>query len=627
MHARRFLTAVVLLTCFLAADRASSQAICDCDPMKQVEAYLRGKGPARVLVFDHVTQRWAAFQWNGVKPTPIPAGDLESAFSNKPLLFVEKRTQPTVLVVNTNPMLFNTVFSGATEAPIEDLANLQRLATLLGGVLSAEVALLPPGFRPQEAQEGLAAAGRAMREPTLRAAADDKLWEPASSILEQLESPADEITKALNALRQPRNDLEAQLQSINEINAEIRSYLQLIESRSPSGIEPRPNLAVNHNSQPQVEASFDKIADARKALQKVEPVCPGTLAALRDAVRLFRTPLAKDKLPEKRAAVDGFLKALDGIKEKPGCGTALDRPILEIKSRLIALHDKGNGPPSESGATAAQDRALRPLVEGLGAYLTLIDQRVAALKATDELMAKRGDGAKVAGTVHASLLRRAELRKVSEDPCFLIAGVVEVRRPGSDETDLRWGQIRSESFKIVADSPYKDLVTLNHPTDVTAGYDLQQAGRWNFDVDVATIYTEIADPVYTAVDPDTNPDNDNNVIGQTDEKGRAGELGLFVTFKRRINQGDLFTFGPQIGAGFSTDHPAFFAGFGIGISRYAKLGFGWSWQRIKALKDAETGDPVAATEDISTRDVFKDNYYVSLSITLDEMPFFNAPDE
>ena len=626
MNVRRFLTVTAaLLTCFLVAGQASSQPASDCKTKEQIDLYLRGRGPARVLAFDHATQRWMAFQWNGTKQTPLPEGDFESAFTNKPRLFVEKRTQPIILVVNTNPMLFNTTFSGATEAPIDDLANLQRLATLLGGVLSAEVALLPPGRGPQEPQEELTAARSAM--PLLRKAADDSLWVPANSILTQLQTPADTITKALTGLRQPHNELETQLQGVNELNAEIRSYLQLIESRSPGGIEPRPNLAVDRKRQPQVEASFDKIATARKALQDTKPVCPGTLEALRNAVRLFRTPLPKDKLPEKRAAVDGFLKALDSIKkDDPNCEAALNERALQIKELLLALHED-DGPPSENGADPAQDKVLRPLVEGLTAYLTLVDQRVAALKATDELMAKRGDGAKVAGTVDATLLRRAELRKVSEDPCYLIAGVVEVKRPGSDETDLRWSQIRSEGFKIVADSPYKDLVTLNHPTDVTAGYELQQAGRWSFDVDVATIYTELADPVFTAVDPDNDPETKNNVIGQTDEKGRAGELGLFVTFKRRINQGDLFTFGPQIGAGFDTDHPSFFAGFGIGISRYAKLGFGWSWQRIKELKDAKPGDPVATTEDIAIRDVFDDNYYVSLSITLDELPFFSAPEE
>lgn len=308
------------------------------------------------------------------------------------------------------------------------------------------------------------------------------------------------------------------------------------------------------------------------------------------------------------------------------CSAVLRRPIQAVKERLIALHANGVGPPSNGGAEPAQDRALRPLIESLNAYLTLVSRRSDAIKAADELMAKRGDAAKVAGAVQKTIeLRdRSLLRK---DPCSLIAGVLQVPRPGAGQTELKWSQIRSETFKVVADSPYKDVITPSHPTEVTTGYELKRTGRWSFDVDVATIYTEIADPVFAAVDPDKDPNTMNSVIGQTDEKGRAGKLGLFVSFQRRVGKGSQFSFGPQIGAGFNTDHPSIFAGFGIGISRYAKLGFGWSVQQIKELRKAKIGDPVAKTEDITTRDAFGNNYYVSLSITLDELPFFKAPEE
>ena len=151
---------------------------------------------------------------------------------------------------------------------------------------------------------------------------------------------------------------------------------------------------------------------------------------------------------------------------------------------------------------------------------------------------------------------------------------------------------------------------------------------WGFDVDVATIYTDIANPKFSAVDVDTD-NNANTVekaIAQTGEEGRAGDLGMFVSFQRRMATRSQLSFGPQLGVGFDTDHPSLFAGLGLGISRYVKLGFGWNWQRVDELK-GRIGDKVAKTEDIETRNAFADDYYISLSITLDELPFFNAPEE
>jgi hypothetical protein len=626
---RTLYTIVLLLLAFLSAERANAQPACD--PEVEIKRFLKaeyGRGPQTVLAFDHQTQQWSAYIWKDNRLSSLGSPDFESAFTNKPRLFLPKGEQPIVLVVNTDPMLFATSFTGATEAPIEDLASLQKLAGLLGGFVSAKVALLPPEFDPQAAGRALSATVRIAMAPEKRVQADANLWDPVKSLLEQLKKPTEDIGTALDTLKKPGGELEAQLQTINAANAEIKNYLQMIESRSAGGIEPRSRfdqLASSPSQLAEVEKRFDEIAAAAAALQNVKPVCPVALAALRDAARLFRTPLPDNKLPEKRAAVDAFLKALESIDADPGCA-ALNAPVLKIKESLKELHRDGAGPPSAQGATPEQDRALRPLVEGLNAYLSQVDQRSTALKATNELMAKRGDTSKVAGAVDVTLQRRKD-HLLSNDPCSLVTGVLEVTRPGAGDTDLRWSQVRSEGFKIVVDSPYKDSVTLNnHATDLTPGYELRRAGRWDFDVDVATVYTELADPEFSAVDDDKSATTPP-IIEQTGEKTRAGELGMFVSFQRRLTGRDQFSFGPQIGAGLSTDHPAFFAGFGIGISRYAKLGFGWTWQRVKELKDNKIGDPVAKTEDIKTRDAFDDNYYISLSITLDELPFFKAPDK
>lgn len=634
MKSRTLLTsAVVSLTWFMATTPAMPQAACD--PERQLRVYLeeRQQSATDVLAFDHQTQLWTAYRWEDRQLARIGTPAFEPSFTNKPRLLVAEGTQPLVLIINTNPLLFSTVFTGATEAPIEDLANLQQLTALLGGFLSTTVAGLRPEFEESPPAETPVPLDVQMRAASVEL--EGFVTEPASeidpilrdngrTIIDGIQDSATAIRRALAELQSPRSELEAQLRRVNEANAEIKSYLQLIESHGATEVEPR-RFDDLEAIQAGMENSFGRIDRGRATLRNTIPICQEPLTALRDAIRLFRAPLP-EKPPEKKIAIDQFLSALDSIGAELDCPTVLTRPIQAIKSRLLALHANGAGPPSDAGAAPAQDRALRPLVESLNAYLTLVARRSEAIKAADDLMAKRGDAAKVAGAVQRTIDLR-DRRLLRRDPCSLIAGVLEVPRPGAGQTELKWSQIRSETFKVVADSPYKDVVTINHPIEVTAGYDLKRTGRWSFDVDVATIYTEIADPVFVAVDDD-DPNTTTKVIGQTDEKGRAGELGLFVSFQRRFGgKGDQFSFGPQIGAGFDTDHPSVFAGFGLGISRYAKLGFGLTAQQIKELRKAKIGDPVAKTEDITTRDVFDYNYYVSLSITLDELPFFKAPEE
>lgn len=626
MRIRRYLSSVaVLWILFLDVPRANSQATCD--PQRQLELYLKSKHQTAtdVLAFDHQTQVWAAFRWDGQKLSYIEAPAFERAFTNKPRLYVEREEQPLVVVINTNPLIFSSVFTGATEAPIEDLANLQRLTGLLGGFLSTTVGGLrqpgefpPPPPPPADLlfAEAMAIDLEEIQNP--EATIDAVLQNAGEEILRALRASTTRIQEALSGLQEPRSNLEAQLQRLNEANAEIKSYLQLIESRSNTGIEPRQFDDLK-GAQARIDATFARIDNGRTVLRSVAPICEKSLSALRDAARLFRAPLP-EKLPEKRAAVDQFLSALENIELDPNC--SVDSPIGRIKDRLLELHADGAGPPADRGASPAQDRALRPLVEGLNAYLTLASRRADALKTTDELMTKRGDGAKVAGAVEATIRRREE-NLLPGNPCSLISGVIEVHRPGAGETDLRWSQVRSENFKIAVDSPYKEGITLNHPAEVTAGYELQRAGRWDFDVDVATVYTEIANPEFSAVDPDGDG---KLVIDQTGEKGRAGDLAMFVSFQRRSARRSQFTFGPQLGVGFDTDFPALFGGFAVGISRYAKLGFGWTWQRIDELR-GHINDPVSSKDDIKTRDAFDNNYYISLSITLDELPFFQAPED
>lgn len=242
--------------------------------------------------------------------------------------------------------------------------------------------------------------------------------------------------------------------------------------------------------------------------------------------------------------------------------------------------------------------------------------------------------------------RRAEQRPAIDKFKASLEALANPSSCGSSQPDIRIGRVRNYLKARHEDptgprppntqgaseaAPFKDSVVLRHATDVSSSYEIQRAWRWGFDVDVATVYTEIASAVFTSVPTlnlaTTEPDDTVNIVRQTDEQGRAGELTMFLSLQWRPRQGAASTFsiGPQLGAGLSTDHPAIFAGVGFGLGRYVKLGVGWNWQEVKELRNQKVDQILGLGESVQTRDAFDDGYYVSLSITLDELPFFKAP--
>jgi len=121
------------------------------------------------------------------------------------------------------------------------------------------------------------------------------------------------------------------------------------------------------------------------------------------------------------------------------------------------------------------------------------------------------------------------------------------------------------------------------------------------------------------------------VITKTDEKTRAGELALLANFGvigwlapeappliRRI--------GIEVGSTVDVNKPAFFLGLSVPLTRFVRIGGGFTSQRVTQLDDSnKIGSEVANTDAIKKRQGFENGRYLSLSISLGSIGLFNKP--
>lgn len=626
--------------------------ISTCAPESQLEAYLRANHPAEelvVLAFDHREQSWSGRRWypQNRQLVLLDDAEFENSFANKPQLSLKKDEHLMVFATNTNPLLFSTTSTAATETDIEDLKALQSFTASLGGFLSAAIATRVPDIRVSQGEiEETADFQPAFTPHALRVIIgetgdesrpmDEDLQKPAREILELLQPHVTALDQRLGALRVSGDNLDRELRSINEQNAAIKTYLQLVESDSPDGIQ-APDLAQLPQVLSELETIFRDIVTQRNALEKHKPVCTGLLSSLQEAARLARMPLPEKPL-EAKLASDRYQDLVDNLV----CRLMTHLPFDEAMAQKKKCEEENKNACGEDGrdlaarillfgeqlerlrpgsASPEQEAVLRPLEKGVAIYTAQVEQRSAMLKASNEVLVKRGDIAKTAGNIQILSERQARHSRGSKS-CGLRSGVLQVARVEGKEANLRWSKVRNEGFKLAVDSGYRDAIALSRPAEATASYELALRRKWDLDVDVAAIYTEVSDPTFAAVDLDPVSSTNNNTIVRTDEKSRAGELAMFVGLMfGRSKVGGILA-GPQLGVGLSVDHPAIFLGGSVGYG-IVKLGVGWNWQQIKRLRrDQREGMEVTPDNPLSTRNTFDDGFYASLSITLDELPFF-----
>ena len=151
------------------------------------------------------------------------------------------------------------------------------------------------------------------------------------------------------------------------------------------------------------------------------------------------------------------------------------------------------------------------------------------------------------------------------------------------------------------------------------------------------VYTTITDPTFGAV----KGTDTTQVIARTSEDSRSGAIAVFGSFRLRsafaaYRQPTWLEPCLDLGAGLDVKKPSLFLGVSLEILRYARLGFGQTWQVITRLDDGQTeaqfdgngihipgtGTTVSSAADIRTRNTVTSRPYFSLTFAVDALPFF-----
>jgi hypothetical protein len=149
-------------------------------------------------------------------------------------------------------------------------------------------------------------------------------------------------------------------------------------------------------------------------------------------------------------------------------------------------------------------------------------------------------------------------------------------------------------------------------------------------VGAGTIYTPLADPKWSA-GPDSDDPDAKTVVKKSDEENRSGKVVLFLNWRLAQHvyaPARTWPARPGLEFGLGVSQPsdmALFAGGSLEIGRYMRLGGGWTWQKVKTLNGQEEGvTEVSKDADIRTKDDFRGDWYVSLSLAIDSLKFFSG---
>lgn len=397
-----------------------------------------------------------------------------------------------------------------------------------------------------------------------------------------------------------QNDLDALRAALLAANAELKGlqaektatirfleYAELGEEATP------PNASTAYQRLTTLREAFDDVATARNTLVDGEYGKQHSCTAARAIV-------------EKMKAIDWADPAV-------------------IQAKLTEFSGEIDNTTCETAAKAAAKRALADEAS-VKQYLAIGDTFSAIIGQADAALALEADAIE-----NAAAIRRLLGSPNAVVPCDYVEGLIMADSPDQiafDETGLVKVTLTpvdalGHKFKRRADAPAEVSYRTINPVAGNIGYG------------IGVIYTPLSNPEFGAVE---NPANkEEKVIAKTGEKSRAGELALLGTY-RWGTPGALLRPGLQFGAGVSDDL-ATFLGLSLDIGPIFRLGAGITGQHVNELASGQhamrlrsdgTPEPesltkVTADTDIQKRNTLKTGFYMSLSISLDGISFFNRP--
>lgn len=535
------------------------------------------KAKLRIAAYDHISGAWTAWEWKPDDQTRRPTlrqlgdeDDFELPHTNEPTLRVPSDYGVMVLAVNTIPSLYSTKLTASTESDIQGIADLQRLAGLLGNFVTTGVSALAD-VAPASARmafrdipnSGLETRSMSVTEKTqffqLAKSDIDQLGEDLTAVISFLHAEAEALARANTAVKGAARTAGNAVTALAGRRDEAVVHLQLIESGS-SAASALPDL---QNLDRQLITSFADLRTARDAAMALPAACPAVIQHLDRALTWQIDGLPKEAAPALRYAKE-WKDALEALRQPAllgKCPAELVQPLAGIGTWLEKNEPVAGGVTGELRTKFLQAR------EHLFDFLNAHTQREALTANATEMLGKRGAALKQATQL-------ADLARLSGEVFFHRGcGLLRVQRVEGRDLNLPFTKVRNEEFSINIRPTFASDIERRRGDVAAAKYHLTR-GDWDFDVDTAVVYTDIQDPEYHVIDIDPAETAATFVVAEKTRKTRAGDLALLLTAKPRAAEG----FGAQLGFGFDTGNPSIYLGLGYAFGDYIKLSGGRTWQ-------------------------------------------------
>jgi hypothetical protein len=539
------------------------------------------------LAYDHTASAW-------MRPEGKLGKRTEFDINSVPTIALSHGERLFAIVQNTNPLLYAVSSGEVKQENIEQLADLQKLAGLLGGNISAVLS-----------SRASAAGGPA----------------PFDADIMKLQAVAQDLKRA---------------QCISEAATRYAfnavSFIQAIENGGDSEYELSSTDAFFSTMCKGVSVGQQEFTAAWLQLLQDQAVVGGYCVEVFDALAALL-----DADPSKPNEVRQAVLSYDAALQNPKCSFVKEGGSTSIDSVLRFQNLNPITNALNSGTTAevthqlevaraqfgVNVRAMQTLVKSGGEALTQLIVGGGAVRkslATREVFRNRVLGALT--TVPASCTKAPIGTATS---CAGSSGVVRLIVVSSGPTKVTWDKLQSHPIKIVVDSTYAADVIAVRPTTVETSYKAKSVASSAWDIGVAVTKTDLSSPVFGVGKNAAN----ETVIAVTDEETRSGKLSLMFNylplrqlFPDRANA--VTALGLQVGAGVDSGNPAFFWGISYGLGRYVRIGWGETSQRVRVLRGQTVGDKVPDKDAIQTRQKFANSHYFSLTISIGSLKFFNA---
>lgn len=648
---RKWLTFLLTLALLVSSVALADDGPCN-NLQRVVEDFLiakhpRDRGIMRVAVFDTEKREWHAYQWDGRQAIEVTKKGIDVSFNNDATLLVGRKDDVAVLVAHANPLLYSTTVTSVSRADIPGLADLQKLAALLGTDLQA---ILPrPSLSPQQVaddpialteQAGFKANMNAMgyriendAVPAEMKRRRKPLNELVDNYIEALRPVNNTLKDAVDIAAEPIGAAKDRPLEIDQLRQDIVEGLQGAElgtALDEKIVEDLPKLRTATTD------IFNASATAAGDLAKAKPVCSAPVTSLETALRLVIEPLPKDPdaADEIRNALRKALLALRPTALSEGCpakdkdgSPAATQPLHDALQELVTwLEDPQNQ------ATAVDNLVNGFLEDARSAsakYVATVAKRAALLAAEDTIEEKRAATIKAATELQrfGTLFQESAIKGST---CWQTAGIVEVDRAQKNGLTLPWYEVQTEEYSVKVRPQFAEDVLRILPDEVKGKYTFSR-GNYDLGVDTALIYTHAEDREFKAVTEPVDQDLDGNgkkddtkiFVREITRTDRSGKLALMLSASPEFLRG----FGVQFGLGVDTDNPAAFIGLTRSFGKFIRISAGHTQQRVTRLgTDVHLGDELKSADALRTRERFDASWYAAIAFTISKLAIFKTGD-